>query len=386
MPRLCLMTTWSMSLDVLNRGMLEAMRDNGYEVTGVCGSDPMVSVENVRARGFQVVTMPLQREPKPLKDLWCLLRLWFWLMTHRFDVIHCSTPKAMLLGTIAARLSFHRRVVTVFRGRAYENASGFKRRCYIALDKLAARLSSRVVIVSKSLRQAMLADGIGNEERLVVIGDGASRGIDRESFSPGVISSEEIRAFREQHELGDDPIMLFVGRVREDKGVNEMVSAFTSVAEQYPGWQLVIVGPEEPVGMIQPAVAEALKEHPRIHTIGLLDDPRVAYAAASFLVLPTYREGFPNVPLEAAAMGMAVVTTDAVGAVDSVLHEKTGLIVPVRQIEPLAEAMGRMMGNDAERKAMGQAGLAWVREAFDPKRIQDGMNQILDELVGRKCD
>ena len=383
MPRLCLLTTSPMSLDVLNRGMLEAIRERGYDITGLSGPEPAVSVANVRERGFKVVTIPFEREPSPLKDLWCLLRLWWMMVVHRFDVIHCSTPKAMLLGTLAARLSFHLNVVTVFRGRAYENSTGFKRKCYILLDKLVARLSSRVVVVSKSLRRAMLADGIGDERRLVVIGDGASRGIDSEIYYPGVISQDLVARFREKYGLGDDPIALFVGRVRQDKGVNEMVSAFLMLSKQHQHWRLVIAGPEESVGVIQPEIVKAIDEHPRIHAIGSIADPREAYAAASFLVLPTYREGFPNVPLEAAAMGLAVITTDAIGAVDSVLHEQTGLIVSAQKVEPLAEAMGRLMADDEERNAMGQAGMAWVKTAFDPKRIQEGMIQILDEMVTR---
>ncbi len=385
MKRICVMTTYPLSLEKFNLDIFHMLRREGYEPIGLSGTQPQASIEAIQNAGFTVRTNAwLVRQPHPLKDLVCLCLLWWFFIRNRFDIVHCSTPKAMLLGTLAGFLSGHRRRVITVRGRAYENTSGLKRRAFVWLDRLTCALASRVICVSPSLRQAMLNDRIGSSGRLVVFGQGGSKGVNPEQFDPVQIDSEAVTRFRGSLGLGEaEKIVLFVGRVRQDKGINELVRAFTPLADRHPGWRLLVLGMRETVGALEEEVTRALQTHPQILTMDYLADPRVVYAASELVVLPTWREGFPNVPLEAAAMERPVITTDAVGAIDSVENERTGRIVPWGRHEPLRQAMADLMGDEALRRRMGRAGRERVLRRFHPDSIHRALLDLYKDMLGQ---
>lgn len=384
-PRICIMTTSAMSLDAFNDTISEYFQSHGWDVTGVCSADPRSSVENMRRRGVTVVTMPLARQPAPIKDFWCLIRLWWFFLWNRFDVIHVGTPKAALLGTLAARLSLHRRVTWCVHGRAYECRRGWKRRLFVLLDKFIARLVRRIWPVSHSLKEIMCREGIGRPDQYVVLGQGSCKRLRGDWYCREAVAATTVADFRQRlNVLPSDKLLLFVGRILEDKGINELLQAFLQVSERYPEWHLVLVGGKERVGHILPIVEEALSAHPKVHMAGQMPDPRPAYAASDILVLPTYREGFPSVPLEAAAMELPVIATDAVGSRDSVQNEHTGLIVPVRNTAALEAAMDRLMSDAALRQRMGKQGCAWVRESFCSDDIERGLLAICNDLRNGK--
>lgn len=373
-------TTSSISLDNFNRTIIPALIKNGWTVTGCCGPTPAEPIQSVRDWGARVVIMPLVRHPSLFRDIWCLFRFLCFFLFHRFDVIHASTPKAMLLVTTAAFLTGQRKRLVVFRGRAYENQGGKKRFFFVLLDRLVARLAHRVVVVSASLKEALLADRIGTPEKLLVLGDGSSKGVDSTHYSLTQVTEEQKKIFCEEHGIcADRPIVLFVGRVREDKGINELVEAFVQLQthESTSNTQLLITGERESVGNITPFVNEELANNPSIIVTGRLTELRPAYALANMVVLPTWREGFPNVALETAAMERPLITTDAVGAVDSVIHDKTGLIIPAHSPQALCDAMVQLLESPETSEQMGQAGLTRVREKFSPDRIQGELFELL---------
>ena len=386
MKRICLIATAPALMSLFNRNLIPVLLENGWDVTGLTSKnqpgfgddDHFAKLESL---GVRMVAVPISRDPQPLRDFWCLLRLWWFFLWHRFDVVHASNPKAMLMGTLAAFFAFHpNRVITV-RGRAYENTRGWKRRVFVWLDRVTCFLANRVLVVSHSLKEAMLRDGIGTKETLHVIAHGSSQGCDAEYYCRERIDQNRVAELRSQCALAEsDRVILFAGRLRKDKGVAELVQAFSGFAAEFPDWHLVLFGHEESASDIGDATRAMIRSHERIHHFDWSSDLRVAYTIADIFALPTWREGFPNTVLEASAMQLPVVTTRAVGAVDSVWDGETGFLVPVNDAGQLAEKLRTLMSHPGLRQTMGTSGRNRVLRDFNPQIILDGLMQMYERV------
>ncbi|MCL2623260.1 MAG: glycosyltransferase family 4 protein [Planctomycetaceae bacterium] len=385
--RICLIATAPALLYIFNRNMIPALLENGWEATGLTSKNqPGFGDDDYYAKlesfGLRMTTVPISRDPSPLLDLWCLLRLWWFFLWHRFDVVHASNPKAMLLGTLAAFFAFHpNRVITV-RGRVYENTHGWKRKIFVWLDRLTCFLANRVIVVSHSLKEAMLRDGIGTKNKLCVIAHGSSQGCDAEYFCPEQMDQNLVHELRRRCNLAEsDCVILFAGRLRKDKGVVELVQAFTGISSKHPDWHLVLFGHEENASDIGDETRMLIRSHEKIHHFDWSSDLRMAYKTADIFAIPTWREGFPNTVLEASAMRLPVVTTTAVGAVDSVLDGETGFLVPVNDAGQLAEKLQTLIDNPELRETMGPAGRNRVLRDFQPQTVQAGLLRIYESLL-----
>ncbi|HOS44704.1 MAG TPA: glycosyltransferase, partial [Armatimonadota bacterium] len=200
-------------------------------------------------------------------------------------------------------------------------------------------------------------------------------GVDAEGrFNPDALDPATRATLRERHGIPLDATAIgFVGRVVRDKGLIELAGAWTTLREQFPALRLLICGRIEPQDPLPPAVLAMLQDDPRVHLIGEVTDVPGYLMAMDILCLPTYREGFPNVPLEAAAMRLPVVATRIPGCVDAVAEGDTGLLVPPYDAEALAEALGRYLADPALRQAHGLAGYARVRRDFRPQAIWEAI-------------
>ncbi|MDE3149266.1 MAG: glycosyltransferase, partial [Acidobacteriota bacterium] len=345
-------------------GRLRALREAGFRVTLV--ASPGELLDNTAAReGVEAVAIPMERRITPLADLVSLARLWLLLRRLRPDLIEFSTPKAGLLGTLAGLLCGVPQRVYMLRGLRLETASGFKRRFLLAAERVAAACAHVVLCNSESLRAEALALGIAPAAKMRLMGNGSSNGVDLERFSPG---PSEVR---EQFGIaGDAPVVGFVGRLTRDKGLPELVEAFESILRVEAEAHLLLVGWFDAA---EDALDEELRNRiirePRIHLTGFVDSTAPYYRAMDVLVLPTWREGFPNVVLEAAATGISTVTTASTGARDSVVPEVTGLLIPPGYPEAICEATLKLLREPERRRRMGQAARAWVVEHFADRRI-----------------
>lgn len=385
--KICLVATAPALMSLFNRSLIPELLKRGWQVTGLTSADQpgfgqtdhFAELQNV---GVDMKAFPVSRNPSLFRDAWCFVRFWWFFLRHRFDVIHASNPKAMLLATLAAFFAFHpHRVITV-RGRVYENSRGVKRRIFAWLDRLTCRCADRTIVVSHSLREAMLKDGIGRPESLTVIAAGSSQGCDATHFDPDAISDGQTIELRHQCVLAEtDRVLLFAGRLRKDKGVPELVRAFERISRDHPDWHLLLFGHEEKASDIGDATRDMIARHAKIHAFDWSVDLRIAYKTADVFVLPTWREGFPNTVLEASAMRLPVVTTTAVGAVDSVIDGETGFLVPVDDETQLAEKIDRLIRSPQLRTDLGRNGRARVIAEFDPQIIRDGVIAIYDSLL-----
>jgi glycosyltransferase involved in cell wall biosynthesis len=280
-------------------------------------------------------------------------------------VVEFSTPKAGLLGMVSARLCGVPVRVYMLRGLKLETSTGLKRRILLATERLAAACAHVVLCNSESLRAEALALGIAPAAKLQLLGEGSSNGVDVERFSPGP-SDVRKRLGIPQEAL----VMGFVGRLTRDKGLPELIEAFDTILEAQPLAHLLLVGwfdaSEDALGK---DLRARIEKHPRIYCTGFVADTVPYYRAMDLMVLPTWREGFPNVVLEAAATGIPVITTLSTGSRDSVVPEVTGFLIPPGYPEAISEAVLKLLRNPERRRHIGEAAREWILEHFVDRRV-----------------
>ncbi len=343
---------------------LRVLRRAGFHVVLVSG--PGELLERTASRiGVECVALPMRRSIAPLADLVALVRLWRILGKYKPDLVEFSTPKAGLLGMLAARLRSVPRRIYMLRGLRLERSRGFKRWVLLTAERVACSCAQVVLCNSKSLRAEALALGLAPAAKLLVLGEGSSNGVDVERFSPGP------SVIRDQFSIPRNaPVVGFVGRLTRDKGLPELIEAFDRILLAEPSTHLLLVGWfDRAEDALDFELRRRILDHPRIHCTGFVADTAPFYRGMDLMVLPTWREGFPNAVLEAAATGIPVVTTESTGARDAVVAEVTGLLIPPGYPEAIVEAVLKLLRDPARRFKMGRAARAWVTEHYSEERV-----------------
>jgi glycosyltransferase involved in cell wall biosynthesis len=338
---------------------LRALRRAGFRVLLVSSHGPLLDLTAMH-EGVERIALPMQRGIAPLADLAALFHLWRLIGRCRPDLVEFSTPKAGLLGTLAAWLRGVPRRVYMLRGLKLETTTGLKRRILLAAERMAARCAHVVVCNSESLRKEALALGVAPAGKLRLLGEGSSNGVNIEHFSPGPSPVRE--------QLGiprGAPVIGFSGRLTRDKGLPELLQAFDLIHCLEPAARLLLVGWfDGSEDALDPVMRRRILLHPNIDCTGFVPDTAPYYRAMDLMVLPSWREGFPNVVLEAAATGLPVVTTETTGARDSVVAEVTGLLIPPGYPDAIYEAVMKLIRDPQRRRRMGQAARAWILEHY----------------------
>jgi glycosyltransferase involved in cell wall biosynthesis len=343
---------------------LRALRNAGFHVLLLSSPGPLLDITAAREQ-VERIELPMRRSIAPLADLVSLYRLWRLIGKYRPDLVEFGTPKAGLLGTLAAWLRGVPRRVYMLRGLKLESTSGLKRRILLAAERMAARCAHVVLCNSESLRAEALALRLAPYRKLRLLGEGSSNGVDIERFSPGPSTVRE--------QLGIPhyvPVIGFAGRLTRDKGLPELCEAFDLILCAEPSTRLLLVGWFDVAeDAVDPGLRMRILRHPQIYCTGFVPDTAPYYRAMDLLVLPTWREGFPNVVLEAAATGIPVVTTECTGARDSVLPEITGLMIPPGYPDAIYEAVMKLIRDPKRRQLMGRSARAWILEHYVESRV-----------------
>lgn len=296
------------------------------------------------------------------------------------DIVNVGTPKMGLLGILAAAFSGVKVRIYTCRGFRYEHEKGFKRKLLMTMERLSATFAQRVVCISNSVRELGISDGVFPENKTVLIGHGSSNGIDLEFFNPDDIGAEDISALKEQLGIKGKFVYGFVGRILDRKGINELYEAFLEIYEQDKQSVLLIVGGVTADQLSDSDLLLKFKQHPAIYWVGFQQNVPLYMSVFDVFVLPAWWEGFGNVLIQAAAMGIPVISTNGTGCKDAVSAGFNGLVVPVKDVPKLVKAMELYRHNPDLRTLHGSNGREWSKH-FPSETIWNGLNGIYHSLA-----
>lgn len=377
-------TTVPMSLTFL-RGQVGYVSQRDFQVHAISSPGPDLDAFGNRY-GVETYAVEMPRSIAPLRDLWALREIVRILRQIHPEIVHAHTPKGGLLGMIGAYLAGVPVRIYHMRGLPLVGASGSKRALLRWTERIACTLAHRVICVSHSLREIAIRENLCPAEKLAVLAGGSGQGVDaKRRFAPASDAARTGFQVRARWSIPDRaPVVGFVGRLVRDKGVIELEAAWQRLRADYPDLHLLLVGPFEPQDPVPVDVRSRLEGDARVHLAGMDWETPPYYAAMDLLVLPTYREGFPNVLLEAAAMELPVVATRIPGCVDAVEDGVTGTLVPVKDVDELVTAIRRYLGDPALRLRHGVAGRARVLHKFRQEAIWEAMyKEYLSLLAAR---
>lgn len=367
-PHVLYAVTSPMTADLLLAGQLAHVRQAGFRVTLICSPGPELE-EVARREGVDVVPIAIERGISPLRDLVSLVAIYRALRRLQPDLVHASTPKAGLLTLLAARLAGIRHRLYLVRGLRLETTRGPKRWLLAAMEHLARRSSTRLLAVSASVAKRYgELDGGGSAEPLV-LANGSSNGVDAARFAA---AARAVNGLRQELGLGQrEAVIGFVGRVTRDKGISDLLEAFSQVSEKLPTTRLVLVGGHEEGDPISPESRARISSDPAIVAVGQVADSAPYYGLFDVLAFPSHREGFPNAPLEASAAGVPTVGFRVTGTVDAVRDGVTGRLVPFGDTTSFARALCDYLEDGALRKRHGQAARRRVIDLYKQETVWD---------------
>jgi glycosyltransferase involved in cell wall biosynthesis len=383
-PRLVIAVNSAIAVGFL-QGQLQFFQGRGFDATVLCPKRHKDEWEVERPVGIPIIEVPLKRDIAPFQDLDSLWRLWRIMRALRPTVTNVGTPKAGLLGGLAAWLNRVPCRFYTLHGLRFETTSGLKRRLLIYAERLACRFAHRVVCVSQSVREKAIAFGLASRERTLVFGAGSCNGVEAARFAPTPERITQAAELRRQLGIPSQArVLLFVGRLTNDKGIPELMEAFSQLSDRFPELWLLLVGCFEDGDPLPANIRKSLEAHSRVIFAGPAQDTAPYYATADVVVLPSHREGLPTVVLEAQAAGKPVVGASVTGIVDAVVDGKTGLLFPVGEVPALAEAMARLITDKGLANKLGLAGQEQVRSKFRQEQIWQALHREYLEVLQRK--
>lgn len=347
---------------------IQALAESGVEVV-VIASDDELGGDAGALQGAQFIPVHIARDINPLSDLKSLLALIGIFRRRHFDIVHSTTPKAGLLCAIAGFIARVPVRLHSFTGQPWVTMSGVKRLILKSCDRVIGLMNTRCYTDSQSQRRFLVEEKIVAEKKLCVLGEGSLAGVNLERFSPERYSVDTRRKLKS--DLGIDEsstVFLFVGRITKDKGIGELLEAFEGVLKAGKDVYLLMVGPYEVDGesIVAPYLDDPLMAR-RLKFVGFTSEPEQYMAIAEALCLPSYREGFGTVVIEAAAMGVPTVGTAIYGLTDAVVDGQTGDLVPVGDAGSLQAALEQIVDNPERTDRMARAAKMRADSSFDSR-------------------
>jgi glycosyltransferase involved in cell wall biosynthesis len=377
-PKILRIVTAPISMNIILKGQLAYMNQH-FEVVGVTAYDEKHFNEIKNREGIRMHAVSLARAISPLQDLkalWQIIRI---IRHERPDIVHSHTPKAGLLGMLAAwLLRVPVRMHTV-GGMPLMEVTGLKRRLLNLLERITYGCAHRVYPNSKGLFEFIVEQKFCPPTKLKVLANGGSNGINTDHFSPDFWPNalEERQKMRQSLGITEsDLVFCFVGRIAREKGMGELLTAFERL-QKHHSIKLILVGTfEKHYGVLDAQVVQAIENNPDILFLGRFDDVRPYYALSDVFVFPTYREGFPNALLEAGAMQLPCIATDINGCNEIVQHRRNGLLIPPKSEVALHDAMLEMIAQPDERTQLAQQARQDIVAMF---RREFVWNSLLEE-------
>lgn len=351
-------------------GQAKYFKESGYEVYLISQNhfkEPIFC----KKEGIQHLPVKIVPDIHPLLDIISLFQILKHFIKIKPDIINVGTPKMGLLGMIAATILGVQTKIYTCRGLRFETEKGFKRWILELMEKITVRLAHQVIYVSPSLKSAALKYGVAQAHKSQVIGSGSSNGVDISAFNPSQINQTERLALQKNYQLANKLVIGFVGRVTLHKGAFELVEAFENLYQQNDSIRLILMGHIK----CDATFEKRFINHPGIIHIPFQDNVPLYMSLFDIFVLPSWREGFPNVPIQAAALGIPVIVSDATGCIDAVKPNFNGLVFKTRDKNELQQVLSTYINAPGLRQEHGQNGQKWATE-FAKEKIWNGINKI----------
>lgn len=378
-PKLIRVTTVPVSLNILLRGQFEYMSEQGFEVLAVSSSGPELD-EVAEREKVRTAVIEMSRKISPVKDLKSLWRMFRLFQKEKPDIVHSHTPKAGIIAMLAAKLAGVPIRLHTVAGLPLTETSGFKRKLLTAVEKMTYSCATKIYPNSKGLTEYILENRLTSPNKLKLIGNGSSNGIDTSHFSPDTVTEEQKTDLRKTAGISaEDFVFVFVGRLVGDKGINELVAAFSEICasdsnQNHPVPKLILVGNyETELDPLLPGTLKAIENHPNIFSAGYQKDVRPWFGISDCLVFPSYREGFPNVVMQAGAMGLPAVVSNINGCNEIISDGLNGLIAAKKDTAALKSAMLVMMNDQSVYRQLKSNARDRIVSRFEQKDVREAL-------------
>lgn len=366
------------SLNTFCKGLLKDLHENeGYDVVAI--SSPGEALAEISQReSVKTIAVPMERHISPFKDLISLIKLIRVIRKEKPDMVHSITPKAGLLSMIAAWICRVPVRLHTFTGLVFPTSKCITQKILILTDRITCACATHIHPEGEGVKNDLIKFRI-TQKPLKVLGHGNIRGIDLTYFNPNL---PEVQSEADKIREPGLFTFIFIGRLVRDKGINELIKGFKKLNKEYPDTRLILVGTEE--RELDPLLSETIDEidkNSSIEAVGRKKDVRPWLAASDALVFPSYREGFPNVVIEAGAMELPSIVTDINGSREIIEDGKNGIIIPPRDVNVLYNAMKRFVEYPDTVKTMGDFSRPMIASRFEQSFVQQCLKDYYKEII-----
>jgi len=381
-PKLLRTATVATSLDILLKGQLRFLHDH-FEVKAISGQDNHLT--NVKNReGVEVIDIPMSRQISLWNDLVSLYKLYVTFLKEKPQIVHSITPKAGLLSMIAAWLAGVPIRMHTFTGLVFPTQTGWMQKLLVKMDQLLCYMATHVYPEGEGVKKDLLAFNI-TKKPLEILANGNISGIDTTFFDSTNTPNSQIEAIQKEWNIQEnDFIFIYVGRLVGDKGINELIAAFTEINTHNKTAKLLLVGPyEHELDPLTETTLDAIYENTNIITTGFQEDIRPFLAISDVFVFPSYREGFPNVVMQAGAMGLPSIVTDINGSNEIIQHNHNGSIIPPKDTTALTDAMQQLIDNPTLRQSLAQNARPSITSRYEQQVVWDALLAEYQMLIDK---
>jgi glycosyltransferase involved in cell wall biosynthesis len=364
--KLIRITTIPMALHVLLPGQMKFMSENGFEVIMISAGGENLDkvIENEKCRHIMV---PMTRQITPWQDLKCLIQLIKIFRKEKPDIVHSHTPKAGLLGMVAAKISGIKIRIHTVAGLPLMEEIGLKYALLKQIEKITYSVANHVWPNSNSLYNFIKKNNLAGEYKLKVIGQGSTNGVSSRRFNKDTLDKNFLTVIKEK--INYDPAniyLLCIGRLVKHKGIVELVNVFSLLKKRYSCLKLILVGVfESSLDPLPKKILKQIVDDPCIINMGWSDKAEFYMGLADYFVFPSYREGFPNVLLEAGAIRLPIICTNIPGNTDIIIHNETGLLFEKKNEEDMYQKLKYALDNPKQMLSMANKLQHYIRSCYE---------------------
>lgn len=374
--KICFVVSSEMTIKAFLLNHIRTLSDS-YDISIVVNTHNTEFAKETGLAGINIIPLSIARNISLLNDVVALVKLTRIFRENAYDVVHSVTPKAGLLAMLSASLAGIKIRIHIFTGQIWCTRRGISRFLFKNIDRIISFMATNILVDSQTQRQFLISESIISSPKSSVLANGSISGVDVERFKP----SEEEK-YRQRDILsipGDAFVFIFIGRMKKDKGVAELLSAFKKIYDQHQSAHLVLVGPDED-GILTDIPRRIGESNTNYHYVDYSDTPEKLFAMADVFCIPSYREGFGTVIIEAAATGVPSIGSDIYGIQDAILADETGFLIEAGNIEALSNKMEFFMNHSSVLNKFGAAARKRAIKVFSQDCVSSAWLEYYDKL------